>query len=145
MSATVTPRANAAILIRPRNSGVTSMVRRAVKPPSISSTAAQMEFTRAATEAKIEHVRAIAVTDGAVTFSPMPEVYVPQLTASAARQSQPQLRLTLSEPVSMPVAPAAPAQLVEVSYSGTGGGADYVPYRDSHMELADLLFAHEEF
>ena len=111
----------------------------------LASTAAQMEFTRAATEAKIEHVRAIAVTDGAVTFSPMPEVYVPQLTASAAPQSQPQLRLTLSEPVSMPVAPAAPAQLVEVSYSGTGGGADYVPYRDSHMELADLLFAHEEF
>lgn len=45
----------------------------------------------------------------------------------------------------MPVAPAAPAQTVEVSYSGSGGGADYVPYRDSHMELADLLFAHEEF
>ncbi len=111
----------------------------------LASTAAQMEFTRAATEAKIEHVRAIAVTDGAVTFSPMPEVYVPQLTASAAPQSQPQLRLTLSEPVSMPAPAAAPAQLVEVSYSGAGGGADYIPYRDSHMELADLLFAHEEF
>ena len=34
MSATVTPRPNAAILIRPRSAGVTSMVSRAVKPPA---------------------------------------------------------------------------------------------------------------
>ena len=42
----------------------------------LASTAAQMEFTRAATDAKIEHVRSIAMVDGAVTFTPMPSVNV---------------------------------------------------------------------
>jgi hypothetical protein len=44
-----------------------------------------------------------------------------------------------------PAAAAVEANVVQVSYSGAGGGADYVPYRDSHMELAELLFAHEQF
>ena len=112
----------------------------------LASTTAAMEFTRAATDARIEHVRSIAMTDGVVTFTPMPAAHVPQL--AEAPQAEPELRLTLSEPAAAP-APAqtaVEANLVRVSYSGNGGGVDYVvPYRDSHMELAELLFAHEQF
>jgi hypothetical protein len=85
------------------------------------------------------------MTDGVVTFTPMPAAHVPQL----AQAPQPELRLTLSEPAPAPAAPAptaVEANLVQVSYSGNGGGVDYVvPYRDAHMELAELLFAHEQF
>jgi hypothetical protein len=111
----------------------------------LASTAAAMAFTRAATDAKIEHVRSIALTDGVVTFTPMPETYVPQL-AQAAPASTPELRLTLSESSVVPAAPSAvEANVAPVSYSGNGGGVDHtVPYRDTHMELAELLFAHEQ-
>jgi hypothetical protein len=105
----------------------------------LASTAASMEITRAATEAKIEHVRAIAMTDGVVTFTPMPTT--PRLAQAAPAE----LRLSMSEPMAAPAAAAVEANVVQVSYSGAGGGADYVPYRDSHMELAELLFAHEQF
>jgi len=111
----------------------------------LASTAASMEFARAATDARIEHVRSIAMTDGVVTFTPMP--VAPQLSQSAPVPVDPDLRLTLSEPTSAPApAPTAmEANLVQVSYSGNGGGVDYVPYRDAHMELAELLLAHEQF
>lgn len=115
----------------------------------LASTAASMEFTRAATEERIEHVRAIALADGGITFTPMPAVHMPQLAQAPAVPAA-ELRLTLSEPAPAPapVAAAAPleAGVVRVSYSGNGGGVDHtVPYRDSHMELAELLFAHEQF
>lgn len=108
----------------------------------LASTAAAMEFTRAATDPRIEHVRAIALTDGMVTFTPMPEVQLPQLV-QAEPAPVPQLRLSLSAPASEPT-PAAPTPApVQVSYS-QGGGADYTAHRDPHMELAELLFAHEQ-
>ena len=114
----------------------------------LSSMTASMEITRAATDERIEHVRSIAMIDGAVTFTPLPAAHVPQLVQAEA---VPELRLTLSDPST--IAEAAPVQLpvaepatVRVSYSGNGGGLDYaVPQRDTHLELADLLLAHEQF
>lgn len=115
----------------------------------LAASAASMEFTRAATEARIDHVRAIAMIDGAVTFAPLPAADVPQLAELApAVAAEPELRLTLSEPAAAPVVDAAPlqAQSVRVSYSGNGGGADHVvPGRDPHLELAELFLAHSEF
>jgi hypothetical protein len=110
----------------------------------LASTAAQMEFTRAATDAKIEQVRAIAMVDGAVTFTPMPAAHAPQLTATAPQSASPELRLTLSTPAAAPALAPVAATAIPVSYSG--GGADYtVAQRDPHMELAELLLAHEQF
>jgi hypothetical protein len=57
------------------------------------------------------------------------------------------LRLRTSEPealaVAEPVAAPAPVEVTPVSQSG--GGADPTVYRDPHLELADLLLAHETF
>jgi hypothetical protein len=78
----------------------------------------------------------------------MPSTHAPQLAqAPAPIAVEPDLRLTLSEPTAEPApAPTAvEATLNPISYSGNGGGVDYIPYRDPHMELADLLFAHEQF
>jgi hypothetical protein len=110
----------------------------------LASTAASMEFTRAATDARIEHVRSIAMTDGVVTFTPMPTVQVPQLAHTVP--VEPDLRMSLSEPASAPVPAPTAAEANLVPVSGSGGGVDYVePYRDTHTELADLLFAYERF
>lgn len=109
----------------------------------LASTTASMEFTRAATEAKIEHVRSLALSDGSVTFTPMPAVQMPQV-AAAAPASEPELRLTLSQPASAP-APEAAIEATPVSYGG-GVGIDYsTHYRDTHLELAELMFAHERY
>jgi len=109
----------------------------------LASTTASMEFTRAATESKIEHVRSIAMADGVVTFTPMPSVRVPQV-AQATTVSEPELRLTLSQPASAPAEEAA-IVATPVSYGG-GVGIDYpTHYRDTHLELAELTFAHERF
>jgi hypothetical protein len=108
------------------------------------STAAQLEITRAATDAKIEHVRSLALSDGMVTFTPAP-------------RAQAELRLSLSEPSSFAAAAAGEAPVeayviepaaVEataspISYSGSGDYEASAPYRDPHLELADLLLAHE--
>ncbi|MBC7768862.1 MAG: hypothetical protein H7124_08740 [Phycisphaerales bacterium] len=116
----------------------------------LASTAASMEFTRAATEARIQHVRQIAITDGVVTFAPLPTA-TPQILAAPASPPA-ELRLTLTQPAPAPVevaaveqaAPAPTAQLSLVSYGGSGGGVDYVvPMRDPHLELAELMFAYE--
>lgn len=110
----------------------------------LASTAASLEITRAATDDKIEHVRSLAMGDGLVTFTP-----TRTQTAAAPDAS---LRLTLSEPASFAEAPVeayvinAPveATAMPVSYAGSGYDAS-VPYRDPHLELADLLLAHENF
>jgi len=94
---------------------------------TLASTAASLEITRAATEAKIERVRQIAMSDGVVTYS----VEAPSVLAVAA-------------PVA--VQPVEPVQAaVPVNYSAGGGAADPNTYRDPHLELADLLLAHESF
>jgi hypothetical protein len=109
----------------------------------LASTAASLEITRAATDDKIEHVRQLALSDGMVTFTPV---------RAPVRAPEPALRLSLSESSSFAEAPVeayvieAPveATAMPVSYAGPGYDAS-VPYRDPHLELADLILAHENF
>ena len=107
----------------------------------LGSAQASLELTRAADEAKIEHFRSLELNDSVVTFTPAPRAAV---TPDAS------LRLTLSEPTSMtneaPVEsyvmePSAEASVQPASYSSGNNVA--APYRDPHLELADLLLAHE--
>jgi len=109
----------------------------------LASTAVSLEITRAATDDKIEHVRQLAMGDGLVTFTPARAAPVP----SAPEVS---LRLSLSEPATFAEAPVeayvieAPAEAVSTPASFSGPSYDtQVPYRDPHLELADLLLAHE--
>lgn len=95
----------------------------------LARTTASLEITRAATEAKIEHMRSIALTDGVVTFAAAPQATPQQ------RDAEP--RLAASEPVAL----AAPTP---ASYAN-GAAAEAAQYRDSHLELAELLLAHETF
>ncbi len=99
----------------------------------LARTTASLEITRAATEAKIDHIRAIALTQGAATVTPMPR--------QTARVGE-GLRLTMSEPASAPA--PAPVQVTATPVSYTAPPA-VATYRDPHLELADLLLAHENF
>jgi hypothetical protein len=102
----------------------------------LARTTASLELTRAATEAKIEHIRAIALSNGA-TFAPMPR----------SVQVASDLRLTTSEEVAFaapPVAVAAPVEAAPVSYT-FGAPPQAAEFRDPNLELADLLLAHETF
>lgn len=101
----------------------------------LARTTASLEITRAATEERIEHIRAIALTEGAVTFTPMP----PQRTQVAEG-----LRLTTTEPAAFAAPAPVEAAFTPVSYT-TGGIDANAAYRDPHLELADLLLAHENF
>ncbi len=108
------------------------------------STAASLEITRAATDAKIEHMRTLTLSDGMVTFTPSRANVAP---------AQPRLRLTLSDPATA-VSDEAPveayvieqspvsASVAPVSYT-VGATEPATQYRDPHLELADLLLAHE--
>jgi hypothetical protein len=99
----------------------------------LARTAASLEITRAATEAKIEHVRSIALTDGLVTFARAPEAAPADNVLSLAAASEPA------------PAPAPVEAATVVSYSG-GGAADSSLYdNERHLELAELLLAHETF
>lgn len=112
----------------------------------LASTSASLAITRAATDDKIEHVRTLAMGDGLVTFAPTRVAAAERATPDAS------LRLTLSEPASFAEAPVeayvinAPVEVTAtpVSYAGPGYDAQ-VPYRDPHLELADLILAHESF
>lgn len=97
----------------------------------LARTTASLEITRAATEAKIEHVRAIALTDHEIPFAPAPVEY------STARVGG-GLGLALNDQASVPQ-----PGLVPVDYQGGGGGGG--GYHGSHLELADMMFAHETF
>lgn len=108
----------------------------------LTSAAVSLELTRLADEAKIEHFRSLELTDGVVTFTPAPR-------APAAADTS--LRLTLSEPASLmseaPVEsyvmePAAEVAFEPASYSAANNDPS-TAYRDPHLELADLLLAHE--
>lgn len=92
----------------------------------LARTAASLEITRAATEAKIERVRSIAQADGLVTFTTAPRSAAPVREASLA-----------PEPAATPVVSAA-------NYAA-GGSADSSLYQDQNLELAELLLAHELF
>lgn len=94
----------------------------------LARTAASLEITRAATEAKIERVRSIAEADGLVTFTRAPQASVQE--ASLAVQ---------------PASVAAPAPVVTAANQAVGGSADSSLYQDQNLELAELLLAHELF
>jgi hypothetical protein len=82
----------------------------------LARTAASLEITRAATEAKIEHIRTLSLAEGVAGFAPMPR-----------EASAPELRLALDEPAVVAPTPAAATP------------------RDANLELAELMFAHENF
>ncbi len=103
----------------------------------LARVSASLEITRAATEAKIQHIRTIAVSGANLTFTPVTQ------TAQIGGD----LRLRTSEPERLAAAAPAPAveaqpqaQTVHVSYAGPD-----TSYRDRHSELAELLLAHETF
>lgn len=108
----------------------------------LARTTASLEITRAATEAKIEYIRSIAVGNDAVTFAPV-----------RTAQADGGLRLRTSEPEMFAAAPApltpvvgAALQPLEVTATpiSFAGGVD-PSYRDPHLELADLLLADETY
>lgn len=110
----------------------------------LARTTASLEITRAATEAKIEAIRSIALTGDLVTFAPVAQ------TASVEED----LRLVTSEPEAFAtVAPeSTPASLeatpapVEAAITPVSYGGRFDPsFRDPHLELADLLLADETY
>lgn len=99
----------------------------------LASTTASLEITRAATEAKIERVREIASSAGFVTYDSVQQVAaVAPVVAPVQAAVQP-----VAEPAPSPA-------VVPVNYTA-GSAADPSTYRDPHLELADLLLAHESF
>lgn len=100
----------------------------------LERTAASLELTRAATEAKIEHVRNLALS-GAVTFEApraAPVLETPVVDAAP-------LRVTLTAPEPLPV--AEPAPLPQPQVSGAAAPA-ILSYREQHLEFADLLLSY---
>ena len=115
----------------------------------LASSEASMTLIREATDDRIEQVRTVSLGNG-----------VPLIARHAAPAPASDLRLSLSEPVSYSapvdeapvesyVAVTGPeAALVPASYTAAVGGGGFdasVPYRDPHLELADLLLMHESF
>jgi hypothetical protein len=96
----------------------------------LSRTSAALEITKAATEARIERVRAIAMTDRGASFAPVPAEYA---TANIGGG----LKVASNQPV-VTLQPG----LVPADYTGGGSASDY---RASHNDIADLMFAHENF
>jgi hypothetical protein len=105
----------------------------------LAQTSASLEITRAATEAKIEHIRAIAMSGEAVTFSTRPQSE--QLGGLRLRTSAPD---TFTAAAPAPVETSSAPQAAALTPANYGGGVD-PSYRDPHLELADLLLAHETF
>lgn len=104
----------------------------------LARTAASLEITRAATEEKIDHIRNIALSGGAVTFE-APRA-APARSVQAAPEADP-LRLTLSAP--QPVAEVAPQAQPQPAAEGPGGpSAQVMSYREQHLEFADLLLSY---
>lgn len=99
----------------------------------LASTEASLEITRAATEAKIERMRSLSLAD-ASSFTPMP-AQPAALTGG--------LRLETTDPTEIATPTPPEATVRPASYGG--GGVDPSQYRDPHLELAELLLAHERF
>lgn len=99
----------------------------------LAQSAASLEFTRAATNDRIERIRALAIdADALVTFEP---------TRVAEASPREDLRLSLSEPVSTLAPIPAPIEPMPISYGGASFDGS-APYRDPHLELAELFLAH---
>jgi hypothetical protein len=92
----------------------------------LARTTASLEITRAATDGKIEYIRSIASSGGAVTFAPMP----------ATSPVGVGLRPTTSNEVAF--APVAVSTTAVGYMTNEAGNVQYV---DPHMELADLLLS----
>lgn len=107
----------------------------------LAQTTVSLELTRAATDDNIEQLRSLSASSDLVTFAEAPVRAAPVRTAQAPEE----LRLTLSEPVAALAPLPAPVEAMPISYSGASSFDHSVPYRDPHLELADLLLAHEEF
>ncbi len=102
----------------------------------LARTSVALELTRAATAARIEHVRAIAENDAGSSFAPVDAAIVAPAPVNAAAATP-----VVSIAASAPAAELQPG-LVPANYSG-GEGAN--GYQGSHQALADLMFAHENF
>lgn len=119
----------------------------------IASTTASMEITRAATEPRIERVRALAMVDGLVSFSTRsaPAPVVPQLSASLppvrmpelAQAAPAELRLDLTESVAALSPVATPVEITStpISYAMIDGALELS--QDPNLELAELLLTQE--
>jgi hypothetical protein len=101
----------------------------------LARTAASLELTRAATDEKIERVRAIASGDGLVTFTTAPSTVVAE---APSFEPEPD---ALWAPTPSPIAAAV---ATPAAYVG-GGSADSSLYHDSDLAMADLLFVRELF
>ena len=99
--------------------------------------------TRAATNDRIERMRSLVADDGLVTFAP---TRVAQAAPAPVAQVQPreELRLALSEPVVALAPMPAPIEALPISYGGSAFDTS-VPYRDPHLELAELFLAHAPY
>jgi hypothetical protein len=111
----------------------------------LAATEASLTLLREATDDKIEHVRTLALSDGMVTFTPVRR-------AAPAPAPQADLRLSLSSdaafveaPVEAYVIETSPVEATASPVSYSGGYDTSVPYRDPHLELADLLLTHETY
>jgi hypothetical protein len=107
----------------------------------LARTTASLEITRAATEAKIEYIRALAMSSDLVTFAPRQTAQADGLRSRTVEAET----FAAATPALTPVVEAtlAPieAAVTPISYAG---GVDPT-YRDPHLELADLLLAHETY
>jgi hypothetical protein len=100
----------------------------------LARTAASLEITRAATDARIDFIRSIAFTDAAPTLEPVRQAEL--LTDDDLRS-----RTEVAEPIQASTEAVEPeATLTPVSYT-VGGDAEYL---DPHLELAELLLAHDK-
>jgi hypothetical protein len=129
----------------------------------LAQTSVEHDSVRAATEPTIKHVRAIALTEGIVTFSPapvmaarapMPEAPLPAVFQTPVVAPAPVLvaqateieSVDLSAPHALQPAPTISDEadepmitIVDYSYSGI----EFEPYVGTHLELADLMFMSE--
>lgn len=100
----------------------------------LAATAASLEITRAATEAKIEQMRMLAAAGGAALTLPAQVVRA----VIPAATSEPALRVNFSEPDPIQ-AEIAPVEVLAEPVSYSGGGSYQAADHDPHMELATLL------
>ena len=109
----------------------------------LARTTASLEITRAATEAKIEYIRSLALSGDLVTFTPMPQTA--RVNAGLRlRTSAPEAFAAVAPPLTPVVDVSLPPLEATVTPISYAGGVD-PSYRDPHLELADLLLADETY
>lgn len=96
----------------------------------LARTGAEIELAQAASEVRIARIQAVALTDGTAGFGAMPVEYPTARIGGG-------LRVAAIQPAALPQ-----PGLASADYAGGEGVAGY---HGSHGELADLMFAHENF